>query len=254
MAHPRLRLSQRRFAVKVLLTGATSALGKAVAKSLRRRHRLRLTDRRRLRTDDEFVQSQLGHGRQTDDLVAGMKAIVHIPGPADAASADAATWIDTCTRCTYNLLVAAVDAGVKHLVYVTSLDAFMGYDPDFLVSTSWHPRPTTEPAVMAPLLGEFVTREFAQTAQIRLTILRLGHLVDADGIGDDDELDPMAIDPRDAANGVAATLVGNDGSRTYRLFHLQGDFEGARFPIGGGRQQLDVKLQYDFGRPRGERT
>jgi nucleoside-diphosphate-sugar epimerase len=240
--------------VKVLLTGAASQLGRAVTEPLRRqRHRLRLTDRRRLRTRHEFVQSQLGHGRQTDDLVAGVKAIVHIPGPADPAAADAAAWIDACTRCTYNLLVAAVGGGVEHLVYVGSLNSFVGYDADFLVSSSWRPRPTTEPAVMAPHLGEFVAREFAQTSQIRLTILRLGHLVDADGIGPQDELDPLAIDPRDAAAGIAAALVEGKEPDAYRVFHLQGDFAGARFPVGGSRRRLDVELRHDFGRPcRGE--
>lgn len=234
--------------MKVLLTGATSQLGRAVAEPLRRqRHRLRLTDRRRLRTSHEFSQSQLGHGRQTDDLVEGIKAIVYIPGPADPTAADAAAWIDACTRCTYNLLVAAVRAGVEHVVYVGSLDSFLGYDADFLVSSSWRPRPTTEPAVMAPHLGESVAREFAQTSQIRLTIVRLGHLVDADGIGLQDELDPMAIDPRDAAAGIVAALKEPDG---YRLFHLQGDFAGARFPVVGGRRRLDVELRHDFGRPR----
>lgn len=236
--------------MKILLTGAASDLGSATAAALRKsRHRVHLTDRRRLRTDVPFTQSQLGHGRQTDALVAGMQAIVHIPGPANPDAADAATWIDTCTRCTYNLLVAAVAAGVEHFVYIGSLDSFLGYDADFLVSPSWRPKPTTEPAVMAPLLGEFVAREFAQTAQIRLTVLRLGHLVDADSLGGEDHLDPMAIDPRDAAAGVAATLAEPDEAENYRLFHLQGDFAGARFPTSG-RRQLEVRLQHDFGRPR----
>jgi len=244
--------SQKRKTVKVLITGAASVLGRAVTDTLHReRRRLRLTDRRRLRTRLDFTQSQLGHGRQTDALVDGMRTIVHIPGPVDPVAADAAAWIDACTRCTYNLLIAAVEAGAGHMVYVSSLDSFLGYDPDFLVSSSWRPRPTTEPAVMAPCLGEFVAREFAQTAQIRLTVVRLGHLVDADAIGADDELDPVAIDPRDAAAGIAAALVETETPEAYRLFHLQGEFEGARFPAGG-RRQLDVQLRYDFGRPLGQ--
>lgn len=235
--------------MKVLLTGAASELGRAATDVLRReRHRVHLTDRRRLRSQLPFTQSQLGHGRQTDALVAGMKTVVHIPGPVDPDS-DAATWIDACTRGTYNLLVAAVEAGVQHFVYLGSLDAFLGYDADFLVSPSWRPMPTTEPAVMAPQLGEFVAREFAQTAQIRLTVLRLGHLVNAASVGPHDTLDPLAIDPRDAAAGVAAAVAETEEQDRYRLFHLQGDFDGARFPTGG-RRQLNVDLQYDFGRPR----
>ncbi|HJP31267.1 MAG TPA: NAD-dependent epimerase/dehydratase family protein [Candidatus Latescibacteria bacterium] len=237
--------------MKILLTGAATRLGQDAAEALRRRgYRLRLSDRRRRRTESEFTQSQLGHGRQTDELVAGMGAVVHLPGPADPMAADAAAWIDSCTRCTYNLLLAAVDAGVEHMVYVSSLDCLEDYDPDFLVTPSWRPRPTTEPAVMAPYLGEFVAREFAQTAQIRLTILRLGHLVDADGVGTGDDLDPMAIDPRDAAAGICAAVVAGDKPEPYRLFHLQGDFEGARFQCGSGRHRLAVTLEHDFGRPR----
>jgi uronate dehydrogenase len=238
--------------VNVLLTGAASPLGRAVAPVLKKqRHRIRLTDRKRLRSDLPFTQSQLGHGPSTDKLVDGIKAIVHIPGPADP-SADAATWIDACTRCTYNLLIAGVEAGVEHMVYVSTLDLFTDYDEDFLVTPSWRPRPSTEPAVMAPHLGEFVAREFAQTQQIRLTVLRLGHLVDADDVSTDDDLDPLALDPRDAAAGIAACLTegaaGHD--RMYRIHHLQGDFDGARFPTADGRRRLDVALKHDFGRPR----
>ncbi len=236
--------------MKVLLTGASSPLGKAATDALcRGRHRVHLTDRRRLRTQLPFTQSQLSHGKQTDGLVAGIKAVVHIPGPADPDRADAASWIDSCTRCTYNLLVAAVAAGVEHVLYVSSLDSFRQYDEDFLVSPSWRPRPTTEPAEMAPHLGEFVAREFAQTKQIRLTVLRLGHLVDADSVGPDDPLDAMAIDPRDAAAGVLAALEpADDQPDYYRLFHLQGDFAGARYPVTG-RRGLAVTLRHDFGRP-----
>jgi nucleoside-diphosphate-sugar epimerase len=229
--------------VKILLTGAASDLGRAATVELRRRrHRLRLTDRRRLRTDHDFVQSQLGHSHQTDRLLAGMKAVVHIPGPGKA-DADAA-WIDTCTRCTYNLLVAAVDAGVEHVIYVSSLDPFTAYDPDFLVGPGWRPLPTTAPEMMAPYLGEFIAEEFAQTGQIRLTTLRLGHLVDEDTVGPADPLDALAIDPRDAAAGIAACL--DEVPEDFRLVHLQGDFEGARC----GNRGLDLTLQHDFGRPR----
>ncbi len=77
---------------------------------------------------------------------------------------------------------------------------------------------------MAPGLGEFVAREFAQTQQISLTVMRLGHLVEA---GADGELDPMAVDPREAGAAVASAVEAGPGG--YRLLHAQGEFEGARF-------------------------
>ena len=206
--------------MRVLITGAGSAPGRAVTAELRRRrHRLRLTDRRRLRTDLEFVQSRLGHTRATDALVEGMKAVVHIPGPP-GPGAEAADWIDACTRCTYNLLTAAVAAGVEHCVYLSTLDLFAAYDSDLRVTPEWRPRPTTEPEVMAPGLGEFVAREFAQTKQISLTVVRLGHLAEA---GAEGEPDPMAVDPAEAGAAVAAAVEA--AGRGYRLLHVQGEFE-----------------------------
>ena len=215
--------------MRVLITGAGSDPGRAVTAELRsRRHRLRLTDRRRLRTDLEFVQSRLGHTKATDTLVEGMKAVVHIPGPA-GAGADAADWIDACTRCTYNLLTAAVAAGVEHCVYVSTLDLFAAYDGDLRVQPDWQPRPTTELEVMAPGLGEFVAREFAQTRQIALTVVRLGHLVEA---GEGDPADPMAVTPAEAGAAVASA-VESGRPVGYRVFHVQGEFDGARFRSGG---------------------
>lgn len=232
--------------MNVLVTGAASPLGRAAAEALRKkRHTLRLTDRRRVRTDHEFTQSQLGHGPSTNKLVAGIETIVHLPAPIDPG-ADPAAWIDACTRCTYNLLVAAAQAGVRHVVYVGSLASFTEYDPDFLVSESWRPQPTTDAPVMAPNLGEFVAKEFAQTKQLQITILRLGHLV-IDELDSDTRLDPTSIDVRDAATGIAAAVKG-DGS-DYRLLHLQGQFEGARFSADRAVQQLGIKLRHDFGRP-----
>ena len=213
--------------MRVLVTGAGSRLGRAVTAGLRRRrHRLRLTDRRRLRTDLEFVQSRLGHTRATDALVEGMKAVVHIPGPP-GAGAGASDWIDACTRCTYNLLTAASAAGVEHCVYLSTLDLFAAYDEDLRVTTEWRPRPTTEPEAMAPALGEFVGREFAQTKRISLTVLRLGHLVEE---GADGDPDPLAVDAADAAAAVASAVEAGPGG--YRLQHVQGQFEGARFRSG----------------------
>ena len=225
--------------MRVLVTGAGSGLGGGVTAELRRRrHRLRLSDRRRLRTDLDFVQSRLGHTAATDALVRGMKAVVHIPGPS-GARAEAADWIDACTRCTYNLLTAAAAAGVEHCVYLSTLDLFAAYDEDLRVQPDWRPRPTTEPEVMAPGLGEFVAREFAQTQQISLTVVRLGHLVETEAGGD---LDPMAVDPGEAGAAVASAVEAGPGG--YRLLHVQGEFEGARFRSGN----------YPAFRPRRRRT
>ena len=67
--------------MNILLTGAASALGQALTAGLKDKHQLRLSDRTALATDLEFVQSDLGHEEETDQLVTGINTIVHLPNP-----------------------------------------------------------------------------------------------------------------------------------------------------------------------------
>ena len=65
--------------MRVLITGAASPLGQAIAARLRTDYQVRLTDREEISTDLEFVRSDLGHDEATDALVQGVDAIVHLP-------------------------------------------------------------------------------------------------------------------------------------------------------------------------------
>ena len=56
--------------MRVLITGAASPLGQAIAARLRTDYQVRLTDREEVSTDLEFVRSDLGHDEATDALVA----------------------------------------------------------------------------------------------------------------------------------------------------------------------------------------
>ena len=112
----------------------------------------------------------LGEGAKAHRLIGGL--------PAGAKEQHPADWIDACTRCTYNLFTAAAEAGVRRVIYLSSLDLFLPYDEDMVVNERWRPRPTTEPAVMAPYLGEFIAEEFCLEGGFDLVCLRLGHLVE----------------------------------------------------------------------------
>ncbi|MEE2657511.1 MAG: NAD(P)-dependent oxidoreductase [Candidatus Latescibacterota bacterium] len=215
--------------LKILLTGAGTPLGLAVARELRSKgHTLRLSDQEQLRTDGEFVKSQLSHGKTTDRLVKGMHTIVHIPVPA---SDEASAWIDAGTRTIYNLLTAASIADIKHVVYVSTLDLMVAYDSNIRVDENFRPRPNGEPHQLAAYLGEFVAEEFAQTRQLGLTVLRLGHLTEDDTPGDD-----MSLHLHDAACAVARAVNTNNN---FRLYHVQGDYPGARFSIHAAQHGLD---------------
>ena len=168
-----------------LLTGATSEVGRLIAAHLRSSGvELRLTSR-----DD----CSLGHGAETDELVAGVETVVHVEPALVSNNEETDDWLDSCTRCTFNLLVAAEAAGVRHFVLLSRMEVLINLSPEIaIVSPSWRPRPSVSPGSLGPHLAEFTARQFAfSTGQaggayeptspmvgpkMRVTIVRVGDL------------------------------------------------------------------------------
>ena len=228
--------------MNVLLTGAASTLGRALAAGLGDGLQLRLSDRLPVDTDLEFALSNLDHGEDTDKLVVGIETIVHLPNPP-AGATSAADWIDAATRRTYNLLTAATGAGVGQVILISTLDLFLPCDEDMTVRETWRPRPSCDPAVLAPHLGELIAGEFAHTGSLRLLIMRLGHVVRAEQV-QGQTFDPMWVDERDVVRAVAAAL--EKDLPAYAIAHIQSDSLNARFGIDTARQMLDYEPQFNF--------
>jgi nucleoside-diphosphate-sugar epimerase len=237
--------------MNVLITGATTSLGRALAAGLREKHQLRLTDFLPLNGESlEFIQSELGHDESTDRLVQGMEAIVHqayYPRQGDAELA----WLDRNTRCQYNLLLAASQAGVERLVFLSTLDLFLPYDEDLTVSENWKPLPSCEPAVLGPHLGEFTAREFAHSHALSVLIVRLGHPVRAEQLKGR-RCDPLWVDERDVVEAIDKILTRKPDDETrrylgrYGILHLQSASPGARFSIHRAQRALDFQPRYNF--------
>ena len=229
----------------ILITGAASPLGSALVERLSAftAHRLRLADRIPLDTRLDFRQSGLDHGENTRDLVKGVDTVVHNPSPGKGAAASPADWIDACTRCTYNLFTAAAEAGVRRVIYLSSLDLFLPYDEDMVVNENWRPRPTTEPAVMAPYLGEFIAEEFCLKGGFDLVCLRLGHLVEHREV-EGQPYDPLWLDVGDAAGAIAAALDAD--LPHFAVLHLQSVSARSRFSVEQARQALGFEPAVDF--------
>jgi nucleoside-diphosphate-sugar epimerase len=228
--------------VNILLTGAASALGQALATGLKDQHQLRLSASTAIDTDGEFIRSDLGHEEEIDRLVAGIDTIVHLPNPA-ADHTDAAVWIDATTRCTYNLLTAAAAANVGQIILLSTLDLFLPYDADMVVNGTWRPLPSCEPAILGPHLSEFIAGEFAHTNALRLLIVRLGHVVRADEVKGQ-AFDPMWVDERDVVQAIANAL--EKDLPAYAIAHIQSDSPNARFRINTARDLLDYAPQFNF--------
>ena len=225
--------------MRVLITNAATSLGQALADGLGDAHQVRLTD-----FEPRFgIQSDLGHGPETDALVKDIDIVVHLAyAPRDGDGE--ITWLDRNTRGTYNLLLAAAAAEVEHVILLSTLDLFTPYEADLTVDETWKPMPSCAPAVLGAHLAEFTAREFAHSHELHLTIARLGHLVRAEEVADQ-PYDPMWLDERDAAQAVAQ-IVQKGPSGQYSAIHIQSAAERARFSVERAKGHLTFDPQYNF--------
>ncbi len=214
--------------MKVLITSGSTALARALATALSGEHEVVLTDVVDVETDRTFATCELGHEGETEALVDGMDAIVHLAELPEALKSDERE-VDFQTRCTYNLMYAAREKNVPHVVYVSSLHLFASCDPNYHVTETWAPRPSTQAEPLARYLGEFTCREFAREHSVRVTCLRFG---DVDGDGD------MALSVADAVNAIEKALA-TDGPM-WQVLHVQSDVPHARFSIDRAKRVLGL--------------
>jgi nucleoside-diphosphate-sugar epimerase len=225
----------------VLITSAGSELARKLAAGLSAQHAIRLTERKAVRVEGEFVENALGHDSSTNDLVRGAEAIVHVaePLPEDTAEQQ----IDLTTRCTYNLLFAAAAERVPLVVMLSTLDVMAGYDANLTVSETWRPRPTTDPRVLAKHLGEFTSREFAREGKVNVVVLRLGKVVHSEQVKDR-PFDPLWVDERDVVQAVSLALASK--LARFQVFHIQPDSPKARFAVTRAKNALKYRPQYQW--------
>lgn len=214
--------------MRVLITSGATSLAQALARDLSPQHDLTLTDLVDVKTEFDFVRCELGHDGETESLVDGMDAIVHVAELTDDRRSDERE-IDFQTRCTYNLMVAAREKNVRHVVYLSSLSLFETCDPNWNVTEQWAPRPSTDAAPLGKYLGEFTCREFAREHSVRVTCLRLGEV---GGDGD------AALSVKDAVRAIASALT-KEGP-LWRVLHVQSEVENARFPIDQAKEALGI--------------
>ena len=112
--------------MRVLITGAASALGREVAAALSAdgNAELRLLDDcAAQRQDVEWIAARLTDPDAVRQAVRDVDAVVHTGEPPPASESEEAL-LDRATRGTHVLLQAAVEAGVKRFVYGSTLEVF----------------------------------------------------------------------------------------------------------------------------------
>ncbi len=226
--------------MKILITGAASPLAQAIMAELGEAHHVRLMDAEAVEAaGTEVARGSLLSQEDCWKAVRGIDAVV-ITGepPSDLPDDELArdqTLLDHATRGTHNLCKAAVEAGVKRIVYGSTLDVFRSYPDDVYISELWKPMPEPDMPEMSRYLGELTCREFARDHMISATALRLGKVVREEEVGGL-ETDLMWVDIRDAAQAFCIALERDTAhevwwTRRWALYHICADIANPKYLI-----------------------
>ena len=210
----------------VLVTNSNSSLAGAVASGLETEHEVRRT-----RWDEP-----LEPGSATAALLRDVRAVVHFGYPRP--DGDAGELLDHATRRTYNLLLAAAEAGVERCVFVSTLRLLAALPAHLAVTEKWRSRPPSgDPALLACHLGEVVAKEVARDRLLQVATLRLGF---PEVIGPrsalNEEHGSAAIASDDAVTAVAAALRAELAQ--WQEIHVQSPLPGARYLMRAAEQVL----------------
>ncbi|CAA9383633.1 MAG: UDP-glucose 4-epimerase [uncultured Phycisphaerae bacterium] len=164
----------------VLVTGAAGTIGSSFAEHGAARYDLRLMVRPtskpektdRLAKFGQLVRAELADPAALKAAFAGVDTVVHLAADPDPNATWASLLPDNIVG-TYNTMVAAKAAGVRRVVYASSIHAVGGYGPAVQVKTSEPPNPGDLYGV-TKCFGEALGRYMAEQEGLSVIAIRIG--------------------------------------------------------------------------------
>jgi len=235
--------------MNVLITGGAGAIGQWVVKRLLETgHTVRATDVRAQpkNNDYEYVPADVRDLATIRQLTLGMEAVVHLAAiPFDMHGQDEQV-LDINLRGTYNVLLAAEEAGVRRVVHFSSINALGQSEPNhpglYLPLDDEVPHYTIRNYALTKHLGEEMCRAFSKRGGLTSVSLRPTlvthpgpnrfpwfdfmpeHFKVQSGVGDFWSY----VDVRDVAEAALLSLTAP--IETYQAFLLTHDENRARTP------------------------
>lgn len=169
---------------RVLLTGAAGNIGSGFRDEYHANYsdhyRLRLGDVKPIRDSrfDEIVQFELEDFQSVRKACEGVQAILHLAANPNWKADFRAALIGPNILGNYLLFEAAREAGVKRIVFASSVHAIMGYPVTYQAHYNDPPRPDSMYGV-TKLFGEGLCSAYASLYNISCIAVRIGAYVPA---------------------------------------------------------------------------
>jgi uronate dehydrogenase len=164
---------------KILITGAAGGIGTYLRKLLKGAYAIRWSDMKPLANravDESFIAADISKMAETEKIVAGVDAIVHlggfsVEGPWETIHSA------NIVGC-YNIFEAGYRAGVKRIVFASSNHAVGFYPRSQKIGADVTVRPDSRYGV-SKAFGEALGAFYADKHGLRVTCLRIGNVGDA---------------------------------------------------------------------------
>lgn len=236
--------------MKVLILGAAGRVGRALTTVLSPDHDLVLGDVLAL-DDPRYIHADVRDPSQLRQAMQGCEAVVHLAiVDWPSLSAQGAGAYETAAFAvhvlgTYNVLWAAVDTGVRRVLYSSSVSAVAGYPKDEMVG-SHHRHLGGGVYGITKGFGEELCRMFHHGRGLSVVILRLGNvfcpdLPDRSGPGGH----PSRVHVDDVTRAFAQVLA--SPSPTFALVHVVGDNPGRHWDLEAARTLYGWQPTVSFG-------
>lgn len=232
--------------MRVLVTGAAGLIGRRLVPYLAPHHELVLGDLRP-GAGPGWVPLDVTRLDQVEAACRGVDAVVHLAiasGHEGDYEDDAfnALRFDVNVKGTAHVFAAAVRAGVRRVVYTSSLTVVWGYGPGETVGPDAPARPVGTYAITKHV-GEVIARDYHQRFGLSVVCLRIAKPVDPE----DPALRAAPIRPQwiafpDLCRAYRCALEAPDLG--CEVIHLVGESSRRRWDLSRARERLGYRPGY----------
>jgi uronate dehydrogenase len=221
----------------VLITGAAGRIGSSFRRLYGDRYRFRLLDRRP-------IPEPAGHAVMAGDLAdpevasracAGIDTVLHLAADPSPSADFYRTLLAMNIQATYNVFVAASEAGCRRVIFASSIHAVNAYPLDVQVGPDDPVRPGDMYGV-TKVFGEATAAYFADRHGLNSIAIRIGAHAPPERVAEstDSRLLALWISPRDLAQLFHRCIEAPDTLR-FAIVHGVSNNQFKRLDISSAR-------------------